>query len=281
MNQMPHELIENARAGDRAALEQLVRLINDDVYGLAIRMLWHPADAEDATQEILVKVVTRLSTFRGEAAFGTWVYRVAANHLLTTRRRRAEQATASLDAFAADLAEGLDTPYDARGVDEGLLAEEVKIGCTQAMLLCLDRGHRLAFVLGDVFELPSEQAAYILQIEPACYRKRLSRARQRIRSFMEGHCGLVNASASCRCARRVGRAIETGRLDPDRLLFAGHPRRDVVRAAVARMERLHAAAAVFRSHPAYEAPAAVTEAITQLLRVEPNTARVPVREPGE
>jgi len=136
-----NELVARARGGDAAALDELVRSVADDVYGLALRMLWHPQDAEDATQEILVRVVTRLSTFRGDAAFRTWVFRVAANHLLTTRRRRAELPELTFDAFGADLAEGLDTPYES-DVDAGLLEEEVKIGCTQGMLLCLDREHR-------------------------------------------------------------------------------------------------------------------------------------------
>src|SRR5258707_7048608 len=92
-------LVQRARSGDAVAVEDLVREVADDVYRLSLRVLWHPQDAEDATQEILVKVVTRLDSFRGEAAFTTWAYRVAANHLLSTRRRRAEQAALSFEAF--------------------------------------------------------------------------------------------------------------------------------------------------------------------------------------
>lgn len=262
MSEVPDRIVDAARNGDSAALEHVVRAIKDDVYALAIRMLWHPSDAEDATQEILIRVVTHLGSFRGDAAFGTWVYRIAANHLLTTRRRRAERAALSFDAFAADLAEGLDTAYDAPDVDEGLLAEEVKIGCTQGMLLCLDREHRLAYVVGEVFDLPSDEAAYVLDLTPAAYRKRLSRARERVRTFMEGHCGLVDQANACRCRRRVGRAIEVGRIDPGRLLFANHP----VRAAVQDMERFHAAAALFRSHPDYRAPDSVAQKVSELLQ---------------
>ena len=267
MSRLPDQDVEAAKGGDRDALGRLVGGITDEVYGLAIRMLWHPADAEDATQEILIKVVTHLSAFRGEAAFGTWVYRIAANHLLTTRRRRAERAAVSFDAFAAELAEGLDTPYDPRGVDEELLAEEVKIGCTQGMLLCLDRDHRVAYVLGEVFELPGEQAAYILDITAAAYRKRLSRARERIRSFMDGNCGLVDPANPCRCKRRIGQGIAVGHVTPARLLFADAPKRQghAVRAGVGEMMRLHATATVFRSHPDYQAPETVAGKIKDLL----------------
>jgi RNA polymerase sigma factor (sigma-70 family) len=255
------ELVTRARGGDAAALDELVRAVSDDVYALAIRMLWHPHDAEDATQEILVRVVTRLSTFRGESSFRTWVFRVAANHLLTTRRRRAELPELTFDAFGTDLADGLDTPHDAK-LDERLLEQEVKIGCTQGMLLCLDREHRLAYILGEVFELSGEQAADVLEIAPAAYRKRLSRARERIQSFMRGHCGLVDPANPCRCSRRVGRAIAIGRIDPERLLFATH----AVRRGVEEMDALHDAAAVFRSHPSYAAPDAVAERVAELLR---------------
>jgi len=75
-------LVVRAKEGDQNSLEELVRNIQDLVYGLALRMLSHPADAEDATQEILVKVVTHLGSFRQESAFTTWVYRIASNHLL-------------------------------------------------------------------------------------------------------------------------------------------------------------------------------------------------------
>ena len=258
-------LARRAGDGDRPALEELVAAVRDDVYGLAMRMLWHPADAEDATQEILVKLVTGLSSFRGNSSFRTWSYRVAANHLLTTRKRRMEVAALSFEEFAADLADGLDAPYDPRGVDEHLLEEEVKIGCTQGMLLCLDREHRLAYVLGEVFELPSEQAADVLGIAPPAYRKRLSRARARLQTFMRGHCGLVDPANPCRCSRRVGRAIELGRLNREELLFAGHARRRELEQPLAEMERLQDAAVVFRSHPAYQAPESIAAWLSELI----------------
>jgi len=205
-------LVVRARGGDRDALEALLAAVRDDVYNLALRMLWHPADAQDATQEILVKVVTGLGSFRGESALRTWVHRVAANHLLTARKRHAEEAAPSFDEFAEDLADGLAVP-----VDDALLEEEVKVGCTHAMMLCLDREHRLSYVLGEVFELRSQDAAWVAGTTAAAHRQRLARARRRIRAFMEGNCGLVDAGNACRCARRVPTAVAKGRVDPERL----------------------------------------------------------------
>ena len=74
------DLVQQARDGKKDTLESLVGRIQDRVYGLALRMLGYPAEAEDAAQEILIKVVTRLDSFRRESEFSTWVYRVAANH---------------------------------------------------------------------------------------------------------------------------------------------------------------------------------------------------------
>src|SRR5204862_4080190 len=69
--------VEAARRGDSAALEAVITAIQDRIYGLAMRMLAHPQDAQDATQEILVKIVTNLNTFRHEAPFPNWACRIA------------------------------------------------------------------------------------------------------------------------------------------------------------------------------------------------------------
>ena len=136
------------------------------------------------------------------------------------------------------------------------------------MLQCLERGERIAFVLSDVFELSSADAAWILDTTPAAYRKRLERARRRIGAFMNSTCGVVNSDAFCRCARRVPKALATGRVDPRRPALTAHPvspsGRSVAEAA-AQLHRLHDAAAVMRAHPDYAAPQAKANAITALL----------------
>jgi len=266
------QLAADAAAGDRDAADGIATAVQDDVYFLALKMLWHPADAEDATQEILVKVLTHLSTFRAESAFRTWVFRIACNHLLTVRKSRMEHEPLSFEWMAEDLAQGIsDEPVDTiSAADQGILAEEIKIGCTQAMLLCLDRDHRLAFVLGDVFGLASQDAAELAGIAPAAMRKRLQRARERIRGFMQQNCGLVDPQRRCRCERRIPFALNAKRIDPARPLFTGNglsvrstPR---LLTAVKEMETLHdAAAAVFRSHPAPAPPDSVLRRIRRII----------------
>jgi RNA polymerase sigma factor (sigma-70 family) len=263
------EVVTRAVDGDKAALEEVIRLLQDPLYRLALRMVRRPADAEDATQEILIRVVTRLATWRGEAKLLTWAYRIGVNYLLNLRRQSPQEAKQlSLDEFRDDLADGL-ADEDYRGPEAMLLAEEVRLSCTQSMLQCLERGERIAFVLSDIFELSSTDAAWILDISPAAYRKRLERARQRIRAFMESTCGLVNPEAFCRCARRVQKAVAAHRVDPRRPVLAAHPvspsGRGVAEAA-AQLHRLHDAAAVLRAHPDYAAPQTKVDAIAALLK---------------
>ena len=86
-------LVARARSGSRAALEDLVRRHQGWIYNIAIRMLYHPQDAEDATQEILIKAVTRLLSFEGRSSFRTWLYRIVVNHVLNMKRGRLEQTS--------------------------------------------------------------------------------------------------------------------------------------------------------------------------------------------
>ena len=213
------EVAQRAVTGDRQALEALVRAVQPDIYALALRMLWNREDAEDATQEILVRVVTQLSSFSFRSRLKTWVYRVAVNHLLDRKRSAVERMELNFVRLSEDLAEGLAS--DGPGENErSMLIEEVKIGCTLAMLQCLDRPHRLAYILGEILDLPGAEAAEALGVDPSVLRKRLERARNAIHAFTRSYCGLVSDDAACRCNRRVAAAVRLGRAHPDALEFA-------------------------------------------------------------
>ncbi len=253
-------LVDSARAGDAEALNLLIARLVDDVYRLSLRMTANPADAEDATQEVMIKVVTHLGAFRGDASVRTWTYRIAVRHLLDQRKMRVEALGLDFDRFAADLMDGLAPPQ----AEDPLAATEVKLGCTLAMLTCLDREHRVAYILGEVFDLPPAIAAAIVEAPKAAYRQRLSRARRQLEAFTNSYCGVVNTSAPCRCDRRVRRAAELGRMERDKLRLVHHPVSNVAR-KVREMEALHATAALFRSHPDYAAPARIGDKIKALL----------------
>jgi RNA polymerase sigma factor (sigma-70 family) len=243
------DLARRSIDGDRNAVAEMVRALEGDVFGLALRMLWNREDAEDATQEILVRVVTRLAQFDFRSRLKTWVYRVATNYLLDVKKSCVERQQLTFSQFADDLAEGLSSDGPTDG-ERSVLTEEVKIGCTLAMLQCLDRSHRLAYILGEIFELSAVEAATALGVEPAAFRKRLERSREAIEAFTRAHCGLVSDTAACRCSRRAATAVRLGRARADAPAFADGGTSFVeARALIRRVEHAKWTVEMQRSNP--------------------------------
>ncbi|QDU24207.1 RNA polymerase sigma factor [Urbifossiella limnaea] len=256
------ELVEQARNGDRAALEQLVLRHQAWVYNVAVRMVFHPQDAEEVTQEVLIKAVTRLSTFRGESRFRTWLYRIAANHVLNMKRRGGELRPQTFASYAAAITDtpDLDLPDPKTvPVDVPLLVEEAKLTCTTGMLMCLDRRQRLVFTLGEIFGVSDAVGGDILEVSADNFRQCLSRARRDLYQFMHGQCGLVNASNPCRCPKKTKGFIDNGHVDPAHLLFVPLHVRRVREAAAGTVREIEDVldrqyAAVYRDHPFLEPP---------------------------
>ncbi len=251
------ELVEQAKNGNRTALEKLVLRHQAWIYNIAVRMVFQPHDAEEVTQEVLVKVITKISTFQGESKFRTWLYRIAANHVLNMKRRRAEAQVTTFAAYGAAIVNtpDLDLP-DPKNVPVALplLVEEAKNGCTMGMLLCLDRKQRLIFTLGEILGVSDSVGGEVLEMSAENFRQCLSRARRDLHNFMNDQCGLVNTTNPCRCPKKTRGFIEHGHVDPNHLLFvAEHVQRvrDVAPAMVHEVEdvveRQHAA--IYGDHP--------------------------------
>lgn len=227
-------LVSLAQAGDMASLDTLVRRHQSWVFNLALRMVWRREIAEDATQEILIKAVTHLGSFEARSKFTTWLHRIAVNHLLNVRKSEMEEKAMtftdmgeSLDGVTdADLPDGKTLPVATK-----LIVEEARLGCITAMLMCLDRRQRLAFILGEVMGEDSATASAALDVTPANFRQLLSRARQDLYQFMNGKCGLVNTSNPCRCARKAVGFMRNGWLDATDLQFTTDRISDVENAA--------------------------------------------------
>jgi RNA polymerase sigma factor (sigma-70 family) len=216
------ELVSSALAGNKDSLEKLVRRHQPWVFNICMRMVWRRDLAEDATQEILIKVVTKLSTFRGQSKFRTWLYRIAFNHLLNVRKTEFEDQSVTFTDMgrALDETPDLELP-DPRSVpvELPLLVEEARVGCMTAMLMCLDRRQRMAFILGEYFGATSDVGGEVMDVSPDNFRQLLSRARRDLYQFMNDKCGLVNTANPCRCARKTRSYIQAGYVDPDRLEF--------------------------------------------------------------
>lgn len=217
-------LVPRAVSGEKDALHQLIEAIRDRIYGMSVRMLGHPEDAEEATQEILIRVITHLGSFRAESSFMTWAYRIATNYLLSTRQSRAERPGRTFERFGADIERGVAASLHFHAVQvDRVLRNEIRLSCTHSMLLCLSREERMAFILGGIFELSGDEASTLLDIPAATFRKRLSRARERLQTFMRAQCGVFDASNACRCDKQGKVAKGSGQLTPEQHRFAPLP----------------------------------------------------------
>lgn len=267
-----NELITQAKAGDKEALESLVSFIQVKVYNLSLRMLQRPVDAEDAAQEILIKIITHLSEFRGESAFTTWAYRLATNYLLTTRQHQAEQYHLTFGSLGAMIDASLAQAESdfTEHVEQEALIEEVKLNCTLGMLLCLDREQRIILILAEMFQVDSQEGAYILDITPVAFRKRLSRARASVVDFVSHKCGIVNPANPCRCEKHIENKIRKGLLDPNQLLYAKRgdegSQQQALLAQRQELNELRRTGALFRSHPNYAPSGTFLEAVKQLVK---------------
>ena len=207
--------VEKATAGDKSALETLIVSVQDIVFNLSLRMLGTFADAEDATQDILLKMITHLSSFRGDSAFTTWVFSIAVNHLKNYKKHMFANYPLSFEYYGDDIQNKKieDVPDLTQNVEKDILAEELKMSCTNVMLQCLDTESRCIFILGTMFKVDSRIAGDILEMTPEAYRQRLSRIRKKMADFLGEYCGEYG-SGKCKCKGRVNYAIQSHRINP-------------------------------------------------------------------
>lgn len=262
-------LVDRAIGGDKMALEELILTVSDMAYNLSLRMLGSPHDAEDASQEIYVRIITGLSSFKKESAFSTWVYRVAINHLLNYKKSMfAKMPPLSFEYYGADIEAGF--VENARGLtcdlDEAILAQELKFSCTNVMLQCFDPESRLIYVLGIMFKMDSKICGEILEITPEVYRQRLSRIRQKMAEFLKQYCGLAS-SEKCNCKKRIGYAITSHRLNPSNLEYSCLEQSDtsVILEYTQAMEEMDEQSLVFARLPKYRSPKAVKDFLQSIL----------------
>ncbi len=264
-------LAAQAVDGDGKALAELCRRLEAPVYRLCLRMLGDVRDAEDAAQDVLVKVVTHLARFQGRSALMTWVHTMAVRHVLGLKKSRAEERALDEDAFAARLEQGLafgatqppPTPEDRT------LITEVRLSCTQGMLLTLSRDERLALVLVDLLGLDAAEAAEVAEVSHEAMRQRVSRARARLGAFLQAKCGVANPEAACRCERQLPGKKALG-LTVDRQRFATLASGDLamrenLSVAAAELRSLRAVASALGPRGAWEAPASLHQRMQRLL----------------
>lgn len=214
-NEELQALVSKATAGDKKALETLVIGVQDIVFNLSLRMLGTFSDAEDATQDILLKMITHLSSFRGDSSFTTWVFSIAVNYLKNYKKHMFAHNPLRFEYYGDDIENGKihDVPDLTQNVEKDILAEELKMSCTNVMLQCLDTESRCIFILGTMFKVDSRIAGEILEMTPEAYRQRLSRTRKKMAEFLGKYCGEYG-NGRCKCKDRVNYAIQNHRINP-------------------------------------------------------------------
>ena len=213
-------LIEQATAGNKDALETIILSVQDLVFNLSLRMLGTFPDAEDASQDILLKVITHLSSFKQDSSFSTWVFSIAVNHLKNYKKHMFAKFPLSFEFYGDDILNGKidDVPDLTQDMEKSILAEELKMSCTNVMLQCLDVESRCIFILGTMFKVDSRIAGDILGITAEAYRQRLSRIRKKMADFLCDYCGEYG-NGKCHCINRVNYAIQNHRISPAHLDF--------------------------------------------------------------
>lgn len=187
------ELLEQAQGGDISAFETLVERHRDRVYGLALRMTRQEADAAEITQDTFFAAYQHLADFRGEAAFGSWVHRIAANHALMRLRHRKVVKAVEDDAEAQgpefnERGSYVEYPQGdwSRRADQKALDAELGEAIRQATET-LPEAHREVFLLKDVDGLSYEQIAEITGDSVAAIKSRLHRARLALREAIDAY----------------------------------------------------------------------------------------------
>lgn len=259
-------LIQKATAGDKSSLETVILNIQDLVFNLSLRMLGTLPDAEDASQDILLKVMTHLSSFKGESSFSTWVFRIAVNHLKDYKKHMFAQFPLSFEFYGDDIrnAKTEDIPDLTQNVEQAILAEELKLSCTNVMLQCLDTENRCIFILGTMFKVDSRIAGDILGITPEAYRQRLSRVRKKMADFLIEYCGEYG-KGKCHCADRVNYAIQSHRIHPTQLYFQTAVSSEVMLDVKEAMEEIDDLSQEFSFCKTYQSPENLKQFIEEFL----------------
>ena len=172
------DLLERCKAGDEAAWRRLVELTQRDVYALCLRILRDPQDAADATQDTYVKVWRGLRSFRGDALFTTWLYRVAANAAISrqrSRKRRRERESGGDDML---------TQVPAAGSTETEVEGRLDLRVVEECVRSLPDHYRSVVVLRDVYGLSIGEIASQLKISETATKVRLHRARKKLKDMV-------------------------------------------------------------------------------------------------
>jgi RNA polymerase sigma-70 factor (ECF subfamily) len=177
------EAIRRAQGGDAEAFERLYRQHSRRVYSVVLRMVGNPAEAEDLTQEAFLQLFRKIHTFRGDAAFSTWLHRLAVNVVLMRLRKKSLPLT-SLDE-PADAEDESSGPKRDIGAEDPLIEGSVDRVHLERAVAELPPGYRMVFLLHDVQGYEHNEIARIMDCSIGNSKSQLHKARTRLREILK------------------------------------------------------------------------------------------------
>ncbi len=184
------EELKPTREGTPVTAEQVFRQYAPRIYSLALRMLGNEADAEDVTQDVLLQIIRKLDTFRGESAFPTWLHRVTVNAALAHRRKRSSRedlmVREPLDKFLEDGSHAAAVHHWSLQPDQEAVDRETR-GLIEKAIAGLPETYRDVYVLADVEGMSNSEIADMLGTSVSAVKSRLHRARLAMRNALAPH----------------------------------------------------------------------------------------------
>jgi RNA polymerase sigma-70 factor (ECF subfamily) len=172
------ELVARAQAGDREAFDELVRRHAEHLYAVVVRLVGDRHDAEEVTQETIIRAWQGINRFKGDARFLTWLYRIGINEARRRVQRRPRHAVTSIDEA------GLDPADPRRAPDRDAEHNDLRHALERA-IGALDPDYRAPLILRDIEGLSTAEAAAIMGLRQAAFKSRLHRARLAVRDAVE------------------------------------------------------------------------------------------------
>ncbi len=215
-NQTDIRLIENALNGSKENMESLILRHQNWIYNITFRMVYDVDTAKDVTQEIIIKILTKLALFNSDkGSFRTWLYKIVFNHVINLKKSKYKHTFEFDESYFTSIPD--EDPVNSP--EEHLLIEELKIACFNGSLMCFNPRDRFVFTLGAILGVTDTIGSEVMGISKENFRKILSRSKKKLFDFMRGNCGLFDPNNTCHCSKKINGCKKMGFINPDNIIF--------------------------------------------------------------
>jgi RNA polymerase sigma-70 factor (ECF subfamily) len=183
MDEREKILVEKSAAGDINAFETLIQSHQKKVYNIALRMTKNPEDAQELSQDALVRAFTAIKKFRGDSSFATWLYRITMNVCTDFLRKRNKAVVFSIEQPGYENEQAIQIADNDPGPDEVSEKNQLKKLVRDAMDQ-LPPEHRQVLILRDLLDMTYRDIANTLNVNEGTIKSRINRARESLRKVI-------------------------------------------------------------------------------------------------